>query len=325
MIKIDVKDRKMLYYLSKNSRESDSKIAELVGISKGDVLYKKNKLLREGIISKFSAVINTEALSFTSFAILLRFNKESKKEVLNFFINHQFSLWVATLSGTYDLFIEFVARDLTHIKELIKNLREHFGEELHSYKTYLDAETLKVEHLIEDFYSDLNLEKLQRKERTFKPKKLDLIDKKILKHLTLKSDDSLINIADAIGSKWDIVRYRIKQLEESGIILKYFPEVNIKKLGYADFLCNIQFANMNKTDFKKFKDYITNHKNTIYAFADVNSLSLICNCAFKSIDYLDDFLGELRNLFREKIISLDYYTIKDHPKFDLFPQGLLKD
>ena len=52
-LKLDVKDRKILYELDKNSRQSYSSLAKKVGLSQEAVRYMVNKLIENKVILKF--------------------------------------------------------------------------------------------------------------------------------------------------------------------------------------------------------------------------------------------------------------------------------
>lgn len=325
MVKLGVKDRKLLYYLSLNSRESHSKIAEMVGLSKAAIGYKIKSFLDKGIIRNFSAVVNTGSLGATSFSMLIKLNKslEKSKDIKDFFVNHENSLWVISLSGTYDLFIEFVTYGFGHMNKLVKGIKEKLGEELNHYELHLLEETLKVEHLIEDLYKDLKLKEPVLKSREYREKKLDKLDRKILATLSVDSNRSLIDIASAVGSKWDVVRYRIKQMEEAGILLGYFPEIDYSKLEYSRFIGKIEITNSDSKIFDEIKNIIKHHGNITYAFVNVNSQSILFDIKLEKLKDLDYFLGELQEKFKNQIMSMDYFVARDQLKFNLFPKGLL--
>ena len=326
MVKLDIRDRKLLYYLSKNSRQSHTKLASLVKIGKNTVSYKIDRFLKEGVIDNFSTVINTGALGVTTFTVLLKFNKDlqKNKEIIDFFTKHPFAEWVVLLSGNYDLFLEFVTTDINHFVALLKEIKEHFQADLNHYKVHLLEEALRVEHLVKDLYVDLGLEVIYPQKREYIPKKLDELDKKILSVLSKNSDKTLTEIAKEIGSTWDVVRYRIKQMEKDKIILKYFPQINLLKLGYLRFICELDLHNLDNEKFKKIRYIIKVNDNITYAFANSNSMSILLDCSFKSISDLDSFLSKLQEDFKENIININYNIVREELKFDLFPDGLLQ-
>lgn len=206
---------------------------------------------------------------------------------------------------------------------MVKEIRDRFQEDLNHYKLDLFAKNLRSSQLITDTYKDLKLQNLPIKERIYKEKKLDELDKKILHALVLHSNKSLIEIAKEVESTWDVVRYRIKLMEQAKIILTYFPEIDYKALGYMQFICNIELRNISKINFEKFELIMKTNPNTLYAVASANSPLIIFHCAFKSIDELDVLLGTIQEKFKENIYSADYYIVRDQLKLELFPRGFL--
>ena len=88
---MDVKDRKILYELSKNSRLSASQIAKKVGVSKDAVIYRMENLEKLGIIQKYMTVVNLRKLNYRTHILFLEFRKfdlETEKKILDFLVNH---------------------------------------------------------------------------------------------------------------------------------------------------------------------------------------------------------------------------------------------
>lgn len=325
MNKLTVKEKKLLYYLSKNSRESQTKMAKEIGVNKGTVADTIKRFQKSGLIKKFTSIINVGAIEATSFTLLLKFNKnlQKNKDIIDYFVEHHFSIWVVTLSGNYDLFVEFVVKDIFSLERMMTEIRDHFQEDLNHYKLDLFAKNLRSSQLIPDVYKGLELHPLPIKERSYKEKKLDALDKKILQALTAHSNKSLVEIAEEVGSTWDVVRYRIKLLEQAKIILTYFPQIDYKALGYMQFICNIELRNISISSFKQFEHIMKMDPNTLYAFKSANSSSIIFHCIFKSIEELDMLLRSIQEKFKEHIYATDYYIIRDELKLNLFPDGLM--
>ncbi len=63
--------------------------------------------------------------------------------------------------------------------------------------------------------------------------KIDLKDRKILYQLDLNSRQSLTQIGKNVGLKKDVVSYRIKRLQDEGVIKNFWTVV-------AEFICNFQ-------------------------------------------------------------------------------------
>ena len=64
MEKIGLKDRKILYHLDIDSRQSFSSIGKKVGLHKDVVLYRINKLQENRIIKNYYTVVDTSPLGY---------------------------------------------------------------------------------------------------------------------------------------------------------------------------------------------------------------------------------------------------------------------
>ena len=63
-VKLDQKDKKLLYELDFHSRDPYSKLSKRVNLSKQGVEYKINNLIKKGVIKGFYPVINVPKLGF---------------------------------------------------------------------------------------------------------------------------------------------------------------------------------------------------------------------------------------------------------------------
>ena len=114
-------------------------------MNKGTVGDTINRFRKSGLIKKFTSIVNVGAVDATSFTLLLKFNKNPQKnrEIIGYFVEHPFSIWVITLSGNYDLFVEFVVKDIFSLERIMTEIRDHFQEDLNHYKLDLFAKNLR--------------------------------------------------------------------------------------------------------------------------------------------------------------------------------------
>jgi len=327
MVQLDKKDRKLLYYLSLNARTSHTQLSRKIRLSKNAVKYRIERLKREGIIQQFACVVNLGAAGLETFTILLKFNEDiyENPEIINYFKNHPYANWVITLSGQWDLFVEIICKDFWHVHKLIEEIITRFGQVLNAYKTFFSfSSPLRVEHLVADFYKDLKVEELPRKKRFIKEYKLDKTDKSILNLLNQDSTLPYLRIAQKLNLTIDIVRYRIKNLIEKGVIIKFFPEISLQKLGYTKYLCSIKLRGASLDKLNKIKKQIQTNSNITYAFFDISGFNIVFVCAYKSPEGIDHLSRSLRKEYSEIIDKQEYLIIKEQVLFNLFPKGLLE-
>ncbi len=69
--KLDLKDRKILYELDFNCRQTCSQIGKKVGLSSEVVNYRINKLEEEKIITQYQVALDLDKIGIIQFKILL--------------------------------------------------------------------------------------------------------------------------------------------------------------------------------------------------------------------------------------------------------------
>lgn len=247
-----------------------------------------------------------------------------KKEIVEYFKGHALADWVIALSGQWDLFAEFVVKDLFHLQDILAEILDRFSGSINTYQLFIAGDILRVEHLVEDFYKDLKFGKPVLKERTKESYKTDLMDKRILNLLNQDSSLPYLAIAQKLDTTIDVVRYRIKNMLNKGIIIKFFPEISLQKLGYTKYLCNVRLMNISKEKAEKIKKMIQSNVSITYAFADITGLNIVFVCAFKDPEGIDHLLRSLRKEFSDIIEEQNYLIVKEEILFNLFPIGIVK-
>src|SRR3989338_4618506 len=89
-IKLDLKDRKLLYELDKNCRQSNSEIGKKIRLNKNTVNYNIKRFEQEGAILGYYTVIDNSKLGYFSFRIYANFfntKQEQENEMINWLIN----------------------------------------------------------------------------------------------------------------------------------------------------------------------------------------------------------------------------------------------
>ena len=90
---------------------------------------------------------------------------------------------------------------------------------------------------------------------------LDKLDRKILKILDWEGRLPVKHIAKRVKSNKDVVGYRIKQMEQEGIIARYFPVLDMFKLGYHTSRLYFDLEEMDEQQEKKFLYYLDKEIN----------------------------------------------------------------
>ncbi len=124
MSPLDSQDLELLRILQKEGRISYSELARRLNMPQSTVRFKVNKLVKEGYIKKFIAVLDPEKLGFPIIMILLlRIDHKYSDKIFDYIsrmpeIHHMFQI-----TGRYDLVCIFHARDMDDVNRINNTIR----------------------------------------------------------------------------------------------------------------------------------------------------------------------------------------------------------
>lgn len=145
-------------------------------------------------------------------------------------------------------------------------------------------------------------------------KELDKKDLKILYELERDARQSYGKIAKKVGLSKEVILYRVKNLEKSGIIRGYLTEINTYEAGYQLYPILIKSYDIPPAEEKKMYDYLTRSKAIGWAATcegswDLN-IVLRVKTAKEVAEFFDDFESKFGQYIYEKAfmhtISLNY-------------------
>jgi Lrp/AsnC family leucine-responsive transcriptional regulator len=168
---------------------------------------------------------------------------------------------------------------------------------------------------------------------------LDTIDKNILYQLDLNSRQTISNIGKKINLSKANVGYRIKRLQEWGVIKNFYTVIDTFKLGYTSQRFYIIFENINQDIEKKIINYFINNKYTWWVGRTSGRFDLVVIIWVRGINEFYNFwektLFKYRKYFAQQIFSpytqllhyrfsflLDNYPKKDREDFEITGGGL---
>lgn len=122
--KLDPQTKEILKILFKNSRASFVEISKLTSIPFSTVRYKIQNLTKNRFIKRFTIIIDPEKINVVSAILLIKTDGQTEEVIKRCSELHNSAI-VATLIGSYDVFMEVIGKSLDELKELtdkIKNL-----------------------------------------------------------------------------------------------------------------------------------------------------------------------------------------------------------
>ncbi len=100
--------------------------------------------------------------------------------------------------------------------------------------------------------------------------KLDLFDKKILFEIDKKSNIPLQELSHKLKRSKPFILYRMKKLEEEGIVTGYHAIVDMSKLGYFTFRVYFKFQQMTKKQSVEFVEYVEKNLSQVWTMTSMH-------------------------------------------------------
>jgi len=320
-IKFDLKDRKILYELDRNCRQSNSQIAKKVGLSKQVVNYRINKLQKQNIIQKYVAQLNIPKLGFLIYRVMLQLqnvNPEKEQKIIKHIQNNPNVHWFVSCFGKWDLVFSFSSKTIMEFNKNLNNMLKPFELFIKDKKILL----------ITDLYHFTRSYLINKKEKELsyfggEPEKikLDYIDFEIIKILSENARENIINIADKLKTTVDIIRYRIKKLVDSKIIQSFRAIINRELLGYQYWNILIKIKNLTDEKEKQLIFYLKEAPNIFFASKYMDDFGLGFEVEVKNIEELNKILMDFRYKFSDVIETYETVLFFKEHKVHYLPKS----
>lgn len=309
IIKLSMKDRRIIKELNRDGRQSFSSIGKNVGLPKNVVTYRVKKLVDTGIITLFCTTINRAKLGYMYCRLFLKFQHFSE-HIENELISHISTLhnihWVASLDGSFDFCIIFLAKTMKPVAEIYESIIYHFGEYI------IDKELSIASHL---YYLPYNYlyEKMEYTYGESKPEaeiiKPDKKDYALINLMKENSRVSMVTLMKKMNMSPQMIRNRIKNLIKKNVITGFNIRVDHTRFKLHHFHTFLKLTNMKKKIEQECIDFLCSKKSITHVIKGLGRWDLEFESVFQSHFELHDFLKELKSTFPKHISNYDSILI----------------
>ncbi|MDP2749296.1 MAG: winged helix-turn-helix transcriptional regulator [Nanoarchaeota archaeon] len=319
-VKLDLKDKKLLFEMDFNARAPFSKLAKKIHVSKQGAEYKVNNLIKKGVIKGFYPVVNVPKLGYIYCRLsvtLQKVTKEKNQEIINYLINHDKVFWLFQIQGAYDLFFVIWAKSITEFKNFIEEFESEFGDNIKRKEESIATDVIHFQHRY--LLGIKETKEIHIRERT-EQMEIDELDKKILNCLCSDGRKPLVNIAAEVKESSKVIAYRIKKLEEKKIIEGYRPIINHNSIGYTYYKVLINLNSISKKELIRLKQYIRDSPFVIYLIEGIGlTADLDIEMMVKTNKQFFEFIENLKFKFPAMIGEYQTIIFMDTLKVKYFP------
>lgn len=137
---------------------------------------------------------------------------------------------------------------------------------------------------------------------------IDKKDKEILFNLSLNARASLTELAKKTKLSKEVVHYRLKNLEKSGIIEGYYAVINTYKMGKEFYRVYMKTINMTANIEKQFIEFLKNHPKVTWVVEVDGDLDFLYVVWAKNISEFEEVYNEINDNFG-KYIEQKFFSV----------------
>jgi len=316
MVKLDLNDYKILYYLDINSRQSLRTLSNKVRLPKSVVQYRIKRLEEKGVIKNFYTAIDFYKLGYINIGIHICYQYCTpliEKQIIDHFKEHNLTWFIANVQGKYDLIVMFTVPNINHFfsfwKDTLFKFRNHF--QLAEFSFYPRSYYFPKTYLLTD-------NKLKEDEKSIivdgsEYTEINSMDYNILMEIALHARKPLTEIANKYNVSSAMIANRIRKLEKKSIIKGYKINIDYATLGLQLF--NVQYTLKNYDNIHRIINYVKHQSNLISLSEVIGNCDLSMNYHIKDFNALHLIIKDILTHFPNDIknrISLSYPEIFKH-------------
>jgi DNA-binding Lrp family transcriptional regulator len=316
---MDLKDKRIIEELMLNSRIPINQLSKKVGVSREVCIYRIKKL-KQKIITGFITNINPEALGYQRYECFIQLkgiSSTKEKELIKKIENHNLTTYLSAVIGRWNIVFDIFIKNPEELEDLMQEITSEFSQYLENYVF------LRVGIQEGVFPTKLIGANKQIKSNLLaKEIKIDELDKKILALLSNNSRIEYKELSKKLNLTANAIKYRIKNLERTGVIRGYTISINIKEIGYDLYNLQLKLETIKRQELLIF---LKHHSNVFYYYKYLGheNWDLDIGILIKDSLELRKFILELRERFGDIIKIYDFYMIVE-PRKMFLPKGIFK-
>jgi DNA-binding Lrp family transcriptional regulator len=307
-VKLDKLDKRILYELDLNSRQTSSEIARKVKQGRDRIEYRIDRLIDLKVVRKFTTSVNLSSLGYTIYKMYIRIDAGSKKvqDFIAYLRKHNRVYWIALSDGSWDLMIAIFARSGYEYVQTQQEILSSFNSVIVNFQIFqlIELDVYNKHYLVGTGERSVLVggEQVQNE--------IDEIDIKILKEISNNSRRSNVELADKVSSTPAIIKGRIDKMLAKGIITGFRVEVDLPTLGMESFKTQLFLRSYDPKSLNKLRLYCKRDVNITYFIQQIGSCSLEIESEVEGYDHYHRLIENLRQEFPSYIRNFQTVLIR---------------
>jgi DNA-binding Lrp family transcriptional regulator len=321
MVKLDIKDKKILYELDTNSRQSIPQLSKKVGLHKNALRYRMRRFERQGVITNYYTVIDSYKLGYMVLKFYTAYQNATssiKKEIVDYLVKSKITWLVSSVEGEFDLDVIFWIKNMNQFYSYWNKTLNKYGKYFRDQVLYYQIQAISYRPsylLFEKRKPDNEKFEITGYESTIH---IDDLDYRLLYLLSSDARLSIVNIAKKLGITTNIARYRIKKLLKLDIIQGFRINIDISKLGYQNVKVDLFLNDYNEKT--KIIEYLKHNPYLLCIMTSIGRAHIELEFNVENTKNLYHILEDLIDKFPNIINYYKYFTFLENHKLSWIPE-----
>lgn len=304
----DQLDRRILYELDLNARQSIADLSRRLKVNRDRIIYRIKKLQDDGVLLGFTAAVNFFKLGLFIYKTYLHLEKNEKRvaELVKHLEQHPQVSWIGETDGKWDVLFSICAQDPARFNQIQEKILLEFSDIILNFSVYtvLDAYCFRKSYLVglgtDHFYMGGVPGEVQ----------IDDIDYRILR---LLCDDCRLTKAE-IASQLDLspgaVKSRIERLEAAKIIAAYPININLAAFGMLFFKAQLRMGAFDQHAQRQVLEYCKTNPYITFFIRQIGDCMIELELEVESYQALHDIMSDIRKKFSPYVSQIDTMFIR---------------
>jgi Lrp/AsnC family leucine-responsive transcriptional regulator len=319
-MKIDTKDKHLVFLLDQNSRASLTELVSKLRLSREAVNYRIKRLVKACVIDSFLTKLSFGKLGFVNYIAYLKLNNLDPKQYKQFvedLTKKKEITWVASLGGRFDLAVEMTATGVSQFDRHFSNLLDEHPDNISNYfiSTRVFQHSYGRKYLWPEIVGKKKAELISEE-----VEQIDDLDRKIISALATDARLPVVDLSNRIKEAPSTVSFRLKQLINKGIVEGFMTFPKIQNFGYHGFKTLLTVRNFSRADEQRLGAFCKTHPNVYYYTKTLGSWNFEMEVDVKTPAEYQQFLIDFRSRFSDFIQNIESLSIFEEHKFTFWPE-----
>ena len=321
LMKMDLKDKKIMAILVNEARISLTQLAKKVGLKRETIDYRIKRLIGHKFITGFAPSINFKLLGYSFYEVFLLLNEsnENKRgEIIKKLAELPYTKSVLEYNDRWDIKHTILAKNTEEFDSICEEIQSEFGSSILEIERSAMLKGYSEQSLSGLFQPETRIPKHTAKEGVVKIDKKDLA---ILKCLCEDCRQSTYEIGEKIKLSPDAVGLRIKKMVQHGIIEKFTTFFDNSKMPLYWYTIAVQLRSFDSGVEEKVKKLVKNYP-IMSARKTLGSWDMFFSVIAQSQKEIHDAVREIKKSLSESIKNYQTWLAYKEPYFTEFPEIL---